>query len=516
MSNEDLIRLYGQPSLGAPTGVGAMTDDQLKAAYAAAHPPSVGQDILQSAPSQLGEGGISLAGMPGDMSDLALRGADWIKRQVVGGEPRSEADLAHARLFPTSSELIHGYENVTGTKFVEPQTVPGKIVGAGLRMAPGGAALGGDSALVGAAKAGLAGIGGEAAGQGAEAIGLPKGAADAARLVTTLAVGGAAGLAKPRDVAPSRSALSDLAETKFKAADQAGVRLSQPAVERFADDAINTAAKAGFLDTPAARASLSPTPMTEAVLGIINDVSTKELTLSEAHRLRQAIGNAVSSAQGNDQRIVLMIRDKLDDWMEGLSQSDVAPGHLVRNGRAVDPAAAAGQLQDAIGLWSKVRKTDELGKMAENAKFSANPAKGYTYSEALRQEYKKLARSDRIRRFSPEEQDAIKKVANGGPIDLVAQTMATFYPFSTAGALRSGVLGAGLYQGGQGAAGAVFPAAGIFGKAAANALVRKNAAMADMLVRGGAGSVPTGAVMGGVPLAAWYGNMATTQPSSGQ
>jgi hypothetical protein len=55
--------------------------------------------------------------------------------------------------------------------------------------------------------------------------------------------------------------------------------------------------------------------------------------------------------------------------------------------------------------------------------------------------------------------------------------------------------------------------AGEFGRAAEKALVRKNAAIADMLVRGGAGTpLPRSPLMSGVPLNLYYGNMATQGP----
>ena len=101
--------------------------------------PGVLEDVGRSVVSGLGKGAIAIAGMPGDISDLALRGADWIS-----GNQATEEQLAQRRLLPTTGDLTAGYEKATSVKFYEPQTDVGKVTGAMAEGVPGGGVLGGD------------------------------------------------------------------------------------------------------------------------------------------------------------------------------------------------------------------------------------------------------------------------------------------------------------------------------------------------------------------------------------
>lgn len=143
-----------------------------------AQPPSVMQDIAQSAPSALGRGALAIAGMPGDISELALRGYDWL----TGAEQSTPEQMRERLIFPTSQEVISGYEGVTGTPFTRAQTGPGKIAEAALEAIPSAATLGGGLGV--AARQGV-GMLASQAGKNAMRYGaVPMGASEAAGQAT--------------------------------------------------------------------------------------------------------------------------------------------------------------------------------------------------------------------------------------------------------------------------------------------------------------------------------------------
>jgi hypothetical protein len=545
LSDAELIRRYGGDQLGAPPqpitegGLGApkvnfhdMSDEQLLNWYEQhGDPMDPVTDVARSAPKAVYRGVTGIGGTPGLLDSVMSGGVNAVAG-VVGGEQHPRLfgpgggvsnlfpePIAKAGVLPTPGELEKriSERNPALANLPEAKTPLGKVSSAAITGGIGSLAFGGGGPVRSALVGGMAGGAGEAAGQGAEAMGVDPGAADALRLGVTLAAGGAGNMMRPHDVSPPRAAIAHAAEEHFTNARAAGVVVDQPAVANVVDDMINIATREGHMDRPAVAHQLHPTPLTQTVLDDFSRASMSDLTLDQAWHLRKSLGNAISAAQGDDRRILMLMRNHYDDWMEHrLTQGDLVnptagqpPGPPQPGGQV----QAFGDLREGQRLWSRVRKSDTLAEMEHDARINANPSRGYTYSEALRQEYKKLARSDRIRTFTPDEQRAIEQVANGGPADTVYQLMAGFYPFSTAGALRSGVMGGGALAGGHGAAGALFPVAGIFGKAASNALVRKNAAVADMLIRGGAGTpMPRGPLMGGLPLSMYYGNMATRGP----
>lgn len=510
MSNEELVRLYGGSDLTKPTpgSVGAMTDEQLKAAYDAAH-PNVVSDIAHTVPSKLGEGSIGVLGLPGMVSDLALRGGNLL-RGALGGTPETEAEMASHRLFPTSEELTKKYETATGTQFYEPKTVPGKIVGAGVEQIPGAMVFGGSRPITSAIRYGLEpGMAGEAVGQGMEAIGLDKGTADVGRLVTTVGTGGVAGLKRPRDLAPSRQELDVAAKKAFDVADNAGVAVKQGALQQFVVDTANGLRSRSKI--PAVSKEL--TPKTDAaLLALAKAGQAGNLSFSEARNLREVIGAAISEATpgGKDMKTALQIRDRFDQFMEDTSGKNLVLGA----GGSMAQKAAVKAWKDARGLYSRARKSEEIQGLMANAKASVNPTTGYFYGDALRQQFKTLVKDkDRMRLFTPAEQHAFRRVANGGPIDYAMRLVAGLSPTSVGGIVRSAAAtGGAAYQTGGSKFAMAVPAAGLLGKGASLALARKHAAEADMLIRGGAGSVPRGPVLSGVPLALYYGNMATMPP----
>jgi len=141
-------------------------------------------------------------------------------------------------------------------------------------------------------------------------------------------------------------------------------------------------------------------------------------------------------------------------------------------------------------LWSQASKSDAIETLIDRAKISASNFSGSGMENALRTEFRALAKDPaKMRLFAPDEREAIRKVAMGGPVDNVMRFIGKFAPTSlVSGALSSGT---GVLFGGP--IGAVaLPAAGFAARQGATAMTKRNADMAAALMRGGKLSQTTG------------------------
>ena len=154
-------------------------------------------------------------------------------------------------------------------------------------------------------------------------------------------------------------------------------------------------------------------------------------SLSRLDILRQVINNAAASLNKNERRIALIMRNDFDDFVKNLSPADVKIG---------DAQKGVAALESARGNWSKVAKDDIVTRAIEKAKNRGETVSGSGLENAIRIEFRKIAQKDEImRRFSKEEQDAIRNVSNG---DFTANTLrriGSFAPTGMKGMIASGM-----------------------------------------------------------------------------
>lgn len=154
--------------IGAPDGSvvefpAGTSDDTIKVAMAKAYPPpaatsaaaespSVTADVAKSAGIGLAKGGIGLAGMAGDITDLGAKGLEKASNYINDklGFSRYERPAAPSVLnnIPTADSLQKNVESVTG-EFYKPKTIAGEYAQTAGEFAP--ALIGGPESL--AAKA---------------------------------------------------------------------------------------------------------------------------------------------------------------------------------------------------------------------------------------------------------------------------------------------------------------------------------------------------------------------------
>lgn len=266
--------------------------------------------------------------------------------------------------------------------------------------------------------------------------------------------------------APSLEELSKAADEAYKKADEAGIVVRESSLKGLKTRIVSMAKKEGI--------DKDLHPDSSAVLNKI--VKSKgDLSLSEVETLRKVASDAKGSIKPADKRIAAKITEQLDDYIDDLADTDVLAGD----------ATAAKALKEARGLYSRKKKAEEINKLVEDAKTSAAQFSGSGLENALRTEFRKLAKNERrMKRFTQEERAAIKKVATGGGKMSAANITRFIGKFAPTGVV-SGVLsgGAGALIGGP--LGASLPLAGMGGRAIATRITKGNAAAAEELMRRG-------------------------------
>jgi len=264
---------------------------------------------------------------------------------------------------------------------------------------------------------------------------------------------------------PTRAELAQRANQAYAQADNAGVVVRPQSL----DNLRNT------VSADLQRQGLDPTlhPDTTAALARVMDTQGGQ-PLQQIETLRRIALDASGAQRPADRRLAGRLVDAIDHYMEGLGPQDVSAG---------DPAAAVGALNQARDAWSRMRKSDVVDELMRRAELSAPNFSGSGMENAVRTEFRALAKNQaRMRVFSPAEQEAITRVARGGPIENTLRMLGKFAPTGSLSTTLSA--GSGFALGGP--AGAIaLPAAGFAARRGATAMTLGNAQRAGELMRGG-------------------------------
>lgn len=213
-------------------------------------------------------------------------------------------------------------------------------------------------------------------------------------------------------------------------------------------------------------------PQTTAALKRINDTKGA-VTLDQLETLRKIASDARGGINKADSRLAGKIVDDLDDYMEGVGQKDLTTG---------TPEGFAA-LKEARNLYSRKMKAEEISELVRRAEISAPNFSASGMENALRTEFRALAKNaKKMRRFTAEERAAITKVAKGGKTENALRMLGKFAP---QGALSTAISG-GLGFAAGGPLGAVgLPAVGAASRYAATRMTRTNARLAEETMRRG-------------------------------
>jgi hypothetical protein len=430
---------------------------QLNATPAAPAKPTFGQtmsDIVQSAPTKLAQGVAGVVGLPGDI-------AQGVKIAQYALDPNyKDSSLEPWNVLPTSKKINEKLATALGG-YKEPTTTAGKYSGAALSFIP--------SAVSGTGSVGKRIFESAASGMGSEAGGqLAKGTflETPARIAGALATGAGSAIVKnakaiseAEALLPTVEGLKTQASNLFDAADKAGLIIDAKKFKQSAVDLKNTLANEGIDKDlhPSAFAAMN------RILGTNGNV-----TLKGVETLRRIASDATTTINKADRRMARIVVDHVDDFVKNLKPQDTM---------GVDPTSATQMLSQARELWAKASKADTIETLIQKAKNNANGVLGF--EDAVRGQFRKLADNARgMARYSAEEQNAIKKVAEGEPIQNVQRLIGKFAPtnpLTVLGSLGAAALNPFVLA---------VPAAGAAGKIASTLTANKNANAVSQIVRG--------------------------------
>ncbi len=194
------------------------------------------------------------------------------------------------------------------------------------------------------------------------------------------------------------------------------------------------------------------------------------------------MNDVLASTKPRERELGGLIKDHLDDFLDTLGPSDVVTG---------DAEAGVKELVEARANWAKMRKGEEIDGLIQRAGIRAGQFSGSGYENALRTEFRSMAlNTKKMRRYSKEEQDAIKKVSMGGPVENGLRLLGKLAPTGVV----SGGIGTGIGYAIGGPVGAVaVPAAGAASRVGATAMTSRNANLASELMRRGPQAAPQAA-----------------------
>jgi hypothetical protein len=308
-----------------------------------------------------------------------------------------------------------------------------------------------------------------------EAGASPEAVADiraAAPDVVGLGIGAGTLRARPRVQQPKPPTTEQLgkdAKAAYKRAEDAGVAVSAQSFDAFKMKLLDDMEKQGI------DADLHP----DATAALKRVASEKgPVTLEKLETLRRIALDAEASIKSPDSRLAGEIIDQLDEYVDNLKDADAVSG---------DPKQAAA-LKEARGFYSRKKKAEDIERLMKRAELSAPNFSASGMENAIRTEFRNLAKNERrMRRFTKEEQAAIERVAKGGPVENLARYFGKFAASGPMSAALSG--GIGFAVGGPGGA-AGLPAAGFASRMLATQMTKGNARAAHEIMRRGPPLVP--------------------------
>lgn len=427
------------------------------AQLASANHPLLAPLAETAAHAVTGQLATPVAGLAGMVAGM-LPGRQGQAANVVEGvqsgltyQPRTAGGKAMQKL-GFLPELIAKGADVTGQVAADATGSPavGAAVNTGVQMAP---------ALL------LRGRAGKIAGDVNRGPTAPPRAARpaAAAEETAAAAQRPAGLARVPDSAPTLEKLRADKNAAYKRSEEAGVQLSEFSFKKL---------KGKILGELSERVDPTLHPDTTAALKRIIDTKGA-VSLEKLDQLRQIANDAKGSVKAADQRLAGRVVDSIDEYLDGISPKDITRG---------DPKGAAA-LVEARALNTRLKKGEQIEELFRRAEIKAGA--NYTQSgmeNALRSEFKALALdAKKLKRFTPEERNAITRVAKGAPLENALRFVGKFAPSGPIAAAVATFLG-GSFGGPAGAA-AVGGALGA--RYAATRMTIRNANRAGELVRRG-------------------------------
>lgn len=401
-----------------------------------------------------GLAGIAGTVLPGEQG----QGARWVEKiqNAMTYQPRTQAGQQMSDMAAVPFEKLAQAGDIVGEYPAE--------AGAALGFPKTGAAVGAavNTAVQSAPALLLRGRNGRSSPSGVDSPAWNRPVQSTAE--TAPKAGREAGLAGVSEKPPTIDELRTLKTDAYKRADESGITIADSSIKGLKTRIVADLKKGG----------LNPTLHPDTTAALQQVLKSKgDMSLTDLETLRKVASDAEGSIKPADRLLAGKVVDHIDNLMENLTDKDVVAG---------SPEQALA-LKEARGYYSRLKKSETISELFRRAELSAPNFSGSGMENALRTEFRSLAKNDRrMRRFNAEERAAIEKVAKGGSVENILRQIGKLAPTGVVSA-GTGAM-AGAFIGGPVGAAAV-PIAGIASRAAATRMTMKNAAAAEELMRRG-------------------------------
>lgn len=263
---------------------------------------------------------------------------------------------------------------------------------------------------------------------------------------------------------PTKAELKQAATSSYKHSENIGAVVSEDSFGAFQNELADQMQKQG----------IDPTLHPDATAALKRITAERgPMTLEKIETLRRIAQDAEGSIKPADAKKAGDMVDSIDSMVENLKPEDLSSG----------TAEAATALKQARNYWSRARKADIVDELMRRAELSAPNFSASGMENAIRTEFRGLAKNERrFKRFTPEEQAAITQVVKGGKLDNVFRMIGKAAP---TGVVSTGLgTGLGFMLGGPAGA-ALVPALGATARLMARGATGRNAAVVNELVRRG-------------------------------
>jgi hypothetical protein len=415
-------------------------------------------DSLRSIPGGLAKSAAGLIGLPGDVSNLANKGMDYL----------TGADVASRHPAMVTSENVNKALSAPTKGYYQPQTTAGKYAETIASFAPG--AIGGGGLVAKALRVAIPGGASETAGQVTR--GTPY--EPYARLGAAVAAGGRGGLKNPESDIPTTEELFAKGSDAYAKVGQSGMVVAGQSLKNLAGKIENDLANEGFDATLHPGTARALTRIQQAA--DTTNPAGGNVTLPGIDILRK-VTNQVGGANvlnKADAHMARIVRQNIDEYLSGLQPSDAVGGKI-------DPAALA-SLKEARSTWQTAKKSQIIDDTMAKAELDASQYSQSGLENTVRRNFKALAKSPKFRQFSPQEQSAITKIVQGTPISNALRYFGKFAPHGpVALAVDAGVGG----MAGKTGAVAMMGIGHVAKKAAAASTTNRARSLSEMVRNGG-------------------------------
>jgi hypothetical protein len=275
------------------------------------------------------------------------------------------------------------------------------------------------------------------------------------------------------NAAPSVESLKAQAGAKYDAARDLGIKAVPEQTTQLADDIKALVTSEGLVRPDGKIVKVYP--KVKSALDMIDAYREAGMDPTQMQQVRRLLQGAAQSADGAEARIGTKMLRQFDDFVEPL----------------------APQFKEANALYAMAKKGELIDQTIELAGIRAGQFSGSGYENALRTEFRALARKiekGQLKGVTDAEAKAIRKIAAGGKLEnimrdlgkaaprgIVGTGMSAGVPFMIGNAIGGPALG--------GAASAASMGIGEVGRRVATAMQSKNALAASALARSG-GAMP--------------------------